>query len=295
LITRGLKTGTGLLMPKKTEFKVGLFVIITSILIIVAVGYLAYSKGFFTREYIYTLSSKTGEDISEGMPVLFSGFKIGKVETVELNDQGLLLIKIRVPEQHTKWIRSISTFSLYKPLIGSSRLIVTTENLNSPELSTKTIPEITIINDINETIKKGQPTLVKLDKIVTNIEKITANLAKKETLIEMAVGTPESAKSVDASLKKIKDILVKTDEQLYGVDGTLPLIRKILKDIIVKLEKLNAALDNAVKISADASDSTKDLKLLRAEIDSTVNSIGKLVNDLDKILPSKKEPEIKLP
>ena len=162
-------------------------------------------------------------------------------------------------------------------------------------MSPKTIPEITIINDINETIKKGQPTLVKLDKIVTNIEKITANLAKKETLIEMAVGTPESAKSVDESLKKVKDILVKTDEQLYGVDGTLPLIRKILKDIIVKLEKLNAALDNVVKISADASDSTKDLKLLRAEIDSTVNSIGKLVNDLDKILPSKKEPEIKLP
>lgn len=295
MITRGLKTGTGLLMPKKTEFKVGLFVVITSILIIAAVGYLAYSKGFFTREYIYTLSSKTGEDISEGMPVLFSGFKIGRVETVELNDQGLLLIKIRGPEQHTKWIRSNSTFSLYKPLIGSSRLIVTTENLNSPELSTKTIPEITIINDINETIKKGQPTLVKLDKIVTNIEKITANLAKKETLIEMAVGTPESAKSVDESLKKVKDILVKTDEQLYGVDGTLPLIRKILKDIIVKLEKLNTAVDNVIKISADTSDSTKDLKLLRAEIDSTVNSISTLVNALDKILPSKKEPEIKLP
>jgi phospholipid/cholesterol/gamma-HCH transport system substrate-binding protein len=282
-------------MLKKIEFKVGLFIVITSVLIIVSVGYLAYSKGFFTREYIFTLSSKTGEDISEGMPVLFSGFKIGRVETVELNDQGLLLIKIRVPEQHAKWIRSNSTFSLYKPLIGSSRLIVTTENLSSPALSPKTIPEITIINDINETIKKGQPTLVKLDKIVTNIEKITANLAKKETLIEMAVGTPESAKSVDASLKKIKDILVKTDEQLYGVDGTLPLIRKILKDIIVKLEKLNAALDNVVKISADASDSTKDLKLLRAEIDTTVTSIGKLVNDLDKILPSKKEPEIKIP
>jgi phospholipid/cholesterol/gamma-HCH transport system substrate-binding protein len=282
-------------MLKKVEFKVGLFIVITSVLIIVSVGYLAYSKGFFTREYIFTLSSKTGEDISEGMPVLFSGFKIGRVETVELNDQGLLLINIRVPEQHAKWIRSNSTFSLYKPLIGSSRLIVTTENLSSPALSPKTIPEITIINDINETIKKGQPTLVKLDKIVTNIEKITANLAKKETLIEMAVGTPESAKSVDASLKKIKDILVKTDEQLYGVDGTLPLIRKILKDIIVKLEKLNTAVDNVIKISADASDSTKDLKLLRAEIDSTVNSISTLVNALDKIVPSKKEPEIKLP
>ena len=290
-----MKTGTGLLMLKKTEFKVGLFIVITSVLIIAAVGYLAYSKGFFTREYIFTLSSKTGEDISEGMPVLFSGYKIGRVETVELDDQGILLIRIRVPEQHTKWIRSNSTFSLYKPLIGSSRLIVTTENLNSPALSPKTIPEITIINDINETIKKVQPTLVKLDKIVTNIEVITAKLAKKDTLIEMAVGTPESAKSVDESLKKVKDILVKTDEQLYGVEGTLPLIRKILKDIIVKLEKLNTAVDNIIKISADASDSTKDLKLLRAEIDSTVTSISTLVNSLDKILPSKKEPEIKLP
>jgi phospholipid/cholesterol/gamma-HCH transport system substrate-binding protein len=282
-------------MLKKTEFKVGLFVIITSVLIIASIGYLAYSKGFFTREYIFTLSSKTGEDISEGMPVLFSGFKIGKVEKLELNDQGLLLISIRIPEQHAKWIRSNSTFSLYKPLIGSSRLIVTTENLNSPTLSPKTIPEITIINDINETIKKVQPTLVKMDNVVTNIEKITTSLAKKETLIEMATGNPESAKSVSESLKKIKDILVKTDEQIYGDDGTLPLIRKILKDIIVKLQKLNAALDNVVKMSADASESTKDLKLLRDEIDSTVTSIGKLVNDLDKIIPSKKEPEIKLP
>ena len=303
-------------MSNKVEVKVGLFVVITSVLIIASVLYLAYSKGFFTREYIYTLSSKSGEDLTEGMPVLFSGYKIGRVETLELNDQGILLIKIRIPEQHSKWIRSDSTFSLYKPLIGSSRLIIATENLNSPALSPKTIPEIVMVNDINETIKKVQPTLAKVDKVVTNIERITANLAdpqgnvnkilshsekltgnlaKKDTLIEMATGTPESAQSVNESLKKIRDLLAKTDDQVYGNDGALPLVRKILKDIIVKLEKINTALDNVVKISADASDSTKDLKLLRTEIDTTVNSIGKLVNDIDKILPSKKEPEIILP
>ena len=303
-------------MLKKTEFKVGLFVVITSVLIVASIAYLAYSKGLFTREHTFTLSSTTGEDLSEGMPVLFSGYRIGRVGKLELNDKGILLITIRVPEPHDQWIRSNSTFSLYKPLIGSSRLIVTTNDLSSPSLSPGTIREITIINDINETIKKVQPTLEKINEVVTNIERITgnladpqgdvnrilrntetltANLSKKETFIEMATGNPESAKSVNESLKKVKDILVKTDEQLYGDDGTLPLIRKILKDIVVKLEKLNAALDNVVKISADASDSTKDLKLLRAEIDSTVTSIAKLVKDLDKILPSKKEPEIKLP
>jgi len=303
-------------MPKPVEYKVGLFVIVTSVLVIASILYLAYNKGFFTREYVYTLSSKSGEDLTEGMPVLLSGYKIGRVEALKLNDQGILLVRIRIPEQHAKWLRSNSIFSLYKPLIGSSRLIITTENLNSPPLSQKTVPEIVMVNDINETIKKVQPTLEKIDKVVKHVERITANLAdpqgnvnkilsnaenitsnlaKKATLIEMAVGTPDSAKSVDDSLKKIRDILVKTEEQMYGNDGALPLIRKILNDVIVKLGKINTALDNVVRISADASDSTKDLKVLRTEIDATVISIGNLVKDIDKLLPSKKEPEIKLP
>ncbi len=300
-------------MLKRVEFKVGLFVVLTSLLIITSIAYLAYSKGFFTKEYIYTLSSKSGEDLTEGVPVVFSGFKIGKVEALELNDEGILLIKIRIPEQHVKWIRSDSKFSLYKPLIGSARLIVTTENLNSPPLSLTAIPEMTMVSDINETIKRVQPTLDKVDKVVAHIESITANLAdpqgdvnrilrhserltenlaKKDTLLEMALGSKEGVQSVNESLKKVRDILVKADDQMYGQDGVLPLVRTILKDVIVKLQKMNAAVDNVVKISADTAESTKDLKVLRTEIDTTVNSIGNLVNEIDKKIPFKKQPEV---
>lgn len=300
-------------MLKRVEFKVGLFVVLTSLLIITSITYLAYSKGFFTKDYIYTLSSKTGEDVTEGMPVVFSGFKIGKVEALELNDEGILLIRIRIPEQHVKWIRSDSKFSLYKPLIGSARLIVTTENLNSPPLPLKTVPEIVIVNDINDTIKRIQPTLDKIDKVVEHVEiitanladpqgdvnkilrnseKLTKNLAEKDTLLEMAVGSKESVKAVNESLKKVRDILVKADDQMYGQDGVLPLVRTILKDVIVKLKTMNAAVDNVVKISADTAESTKDLKVLRAEIDTTVNSISNLVKEIDRKIPFKKQPEV---
>jgi phospholipid/cholesterol/gamma-HCH transport system substrate-binding protein len=251
------------------------------------------------------------------MPVVFSGFKIGKVEALELNDEGILLIKIRIPEQHAKWVRADSKFSLYKPLIGSARLIITTDNLNSPPLPLKTVPEIVMVNDINETIKRVQPTLDKIDKVVANIERVTAsladpqgdvnkilrhserlteNLAKKDTLLEMAVGSKESVQSVNESLKKVRDILVKADDQMYGKDGVLPLVRTILKDVIIKLQKMNAAVDNVVKISADTAESTKDLKVLRTEIDTTVNTIGNMVKEIDKKIPFKKQPEvIKLP
>jgi phospholipid/cholesterol/gamma-HCH transport system substrate-binding protein len=310
-------------MPKKVELKVGFFIVITTILILTSLIYLAYSKGFFSKEHAYTISSKSGEELEEGMPVYFSGFKIGRVEKLELSDKGLVLVKIRIPDQHVKWIKSSSVFSINKPLIGSSKLIVTTNNLNSPALSPQDIPEIVRIDDINDTIKRVQPTLEKVDKVVANIEritanladprgdvnrilknaeKLTANLAKKESVVEMVVGNPESVKSIHEAIKKAKDILVKidtlaakTDDQVYGNDGALPLVKKILKDLILKLEKMNAALDNVIKISSDAADSTKDLKSLRNDIDMTVNSIDKLVEEIDKLIPLKKEPKIKLP
>jgi len=86
--------------------------------------------------YLYPLF-KIGRELDDGMPVEFSGFNIGKVEDMELSQEGAVLIKIKIPKRHIKWIRSDSVFSLDKPLIGAPKITVKTKNLNSPELSPK--------------------------------------------------------------------------------------------------------------------------------------------------------------
>jgi hypothetical protein len=58
---------------------------------------------------------------------------------------------------------------------------------------------------------------------------------------------------------------------------------------------MGKTLDNASKISADAADSTKDLKLLRSEIDEAVNAVNNLVDELNQLVPFKSEPKIRLP
>jgi phospholipid/cholesterol/gamma-HCH transport system substrate-binding protein len=310
-------------MPKRVELKVGVFVVVTMVLIISSVVYIAYSKGFFSQEHSFSLVSKTGEDLTEGMPVFFAGFNIGRVAKLELSDQGFVQVRISIPDRHVKWIRQSSLFRINKPLIGPPRLSVTTTDFTSPLLSSRENPEIVRIDDINETIKRVQPTLEKVDKVVEHIEKIMANLAdprgdvskilknagtitgnfaKKESVVEMVVGKPESVESIHDSIKKANDILVKvdalaakTDDQVYGPEGAVPLVRKILNDLLLKLEKMNAALENVIGISSDAAESTKDLRLLRVEIDSTINAIQKLVKEIDSKIPFKKEPEIKLP
>ena len=87
----------------------------------------------------------------------------------------------------------------------------------------------------------------------------------------------------------------KTGEEIYGRDGVLPLVRDILRDLLAKLTKLDTTLDNINRISGEAADSTKDLKALRSELDAVITAIGDLVAEVDRKIPFKTKPEIKLP
>lgn len=355
-------------MAQNVEFKVGLFIAVATLLIMTSIGYVAYKKGVFSKVYTYTLISKTGDNLTEGMPVVFWGFTIGRVSSMELTELGVV-VQIKIPERNNRVIRANSKFILDKPLLGASRIIVTTDNLNDPPLSPKAMPEIGVSNDINELIKKVQPIAEKIDKIAANVEQVTGNLAdpqgdvrrilrdvehvtanlaapdgdirrimrdvetltakfaKKESVLEMAVGSSESAKSIQDILNKVRDITLqvegilkkvdapvdsiltkvdslagkadslagKADDQIYGADGVFPLVRNILRDLLTKLKKIDSALDNINKISDEAVDSTKDLKVLRNELDDTVTAIGNLADELDRIIPFKDKPEINLP
>ena len=283
-------------MSRNIQFKVGLFIIITSVMILSFIGYVAYKKGFFAKQQTYTLSSKSGENLTEGMPVVFSGFKIGQIDSLELNSDGLVMIKIKVPDQHIKWIRADSIFILEKPLIGSARIYIATANLNSPPLPETVIPQIVEVNDINNAIKNIKPILEKIGSIADNIETLIANLADPDgDLNKILSNTRNVTVQADGILKKVDAMAEKTDEQLYGSQGVLAHVQTILKDLIVKLKKIDPVLDNVHKISADTADTTRDLKILRQDIDSMVADINNVVNDIDKLIPLKKETQLKLP
>ncbi|MBN1614601.1 MAG: MCE family protein [Deltaproteobacteria bacterium] len=317
-------------MQSKIEFRVGVFIVVMTLLIASFIGYVAYKKGVFTKIHTFTLSSRSGEDLTEGMPVTFSGFTIGKVSSLELSDSGIVLIRIKVPDRHVKWLRADSRFIINKPLIGSSRIMVSTEKLDSPPLTEEIVPEVMTIADISEMVAKVTAILERvnqiaasldamakrlsdpegdLNRILRNAEVMTAKLSKKNSLIEMAVGDPQSVRSLHEAIRKIKDVVqqvqailknvegltVKTDEKVYGKDGVLPLVIDILQDVLAKMEKLNKSIDNINKISSDAAGATTDLGSLRAEIDATLDEIKTLVAELNAKISFKKAPEITLP
>ena len=283
-------------MPRNIQFKVGLFIIITSLMVVSFIGYVAYKKGVFAKEQAFTLVSKSGENLTEGMPVVFSGFRIGRVDSLELKADGLVFIKINVPDRHIRWIRAESVFILEKPLIGSARINVATANLSAPPLPVDTVPQIVEANDINDAVKSIKPILEKISSITHHVETLTSNLADPGGDMTKILSQARNAtERVDGILKKVDGMAAKTDEQLYGNQGVLTQVQTILKDLILKLKKMDPVLDNIHRISDDTADTTKDMKALRQDIDGMVNDINTLLKDIDRLIPLTKETQLKLP
>lgn len=283
-------------MPRNIQFKVGLFIIITSLMVVSFIGYVAYKKGVFAKEQAFALVSKSGENLTEGMPVVFSGFRIGRVDSLELNADGLVVIKIKVPDRHIRWIRAESVFILEKPLIGSARINVATANLSAPPLPLDAVPQIVEANDINDAVKSIKPILEKISSITHHVETLTSNLADPGGDMTKILSQARNAtERVDGILKKVDGMASKTDEQLYGNQGALTQVQTILKDLILKLKKMDPVLDNIHRISNDTADTTKDMKALRQDIDGMVNDINTLLKDIDRLIPLTKETQLKLP
>ncbi len=283
-------------MPRNIHFKVGFFIVATTLLIVASLGYVAYKKGFFSREHVFTLSSRSGENLTEGMPVLFSGFKIGRVYSLELNSEGIVMIGIKVSDRHVKWLRADSVFTLEKPLIGSARINVTTANLNVAPLSNDTIPRVVEADNINEAVQNIRPILEKINHIADSVDKITSDFSHPHgDFNSMLRNARDITQQAGTILKKVDSMASKTDREIYGPEGLLPAVRTILIDLIAKLKKLDPAFENVTRVTAEAADSTRDLKLLRREIDETVDAINGLVHDIDRLIPLKKEKRIQLP
>ena len=316
----------GGILKSSANFRVGLFLFMSVVMIVGFIVFILIRKNVFTNHIYFTLSSSTGEGISEGMPLLFSGFEIGKVEKFELDNSGTVLVLIKVPEEHALRINKSSVFTLERPLIGSSRFIVTTPNFNETPADRDYVFETKMVDDINEVIKKLQPMVETIDEIATNlktltdekshlnktlvhVEKITGDLAQKRGIIEMMAGDKAAATQfregvahLNNSLGEIETLvsnanktLVKADDQILGDEGTLSKINLIVEDVNKKMADLDILIASLIKSGENLQEGTKDMDVLRKDLDSIINSVNSMVKDVRSVLPTTQDKEIKLP
>ncbi len=315
------------------EFKAMLLLAFTALLVLGFVAYVLYARGVFESKQQLVLVADDSEGVIVGMDMTFSGFPIGRVRRIELDEAGKARLVVDVPSKDAHWLRTSSIFTMERGLVGETKIRAFSGVLTDPPLPADAVRTV-LRGDTNAEIPRlvaaTRTLLENLDRMsgaesslnasLGNLQTITASLSSSATgrygVLGGVLGGEENAKKVVSALDRANALLASADKRLFGKSGvmddtqaTIAQLNALLLDARASLKKVDAVLAEAqgvaveVKgvaseakgVAANARVATTDLGLLRAEVEASLRKIGSLVDEINRKWPFARDTELKLP
>jgi len=280
--------------PPNIEFKVALLIIVMVILMLGSLVYVMYARGVFESTQRVVLIADDSEGVIVGMDLTFSGFPIGRVQRVELSDEGKARIIIEVAREDAKWLRTSSVFTMERSMVGSSHLHVYSGVLADPPLPDGAVRAVLIgdaaaeipqlVNTVRELVENLQ-NMTKPDSSMNmslgNLQTVTQNLTGPYGALSVVLGSEAHAKKVISTLDESKTAMIQ--------------VNTILGEVRTSLKGVDAVLVEAQAVGANARVATTDLAALREQVEMSLRKVDHLVDEINRKWPLARDTELKLP
>jgi ABC-type transporter Mla subunit MlaD len=266
---------------KTMEFRVGLFLLVVIVALVSLVIYIGIKKDLFAERVTYYVISTTGENIERGIPVRLSGFKIGNVEKVYLDNVGYIKVELEILSRYQKWFRQDSKFILdQEGIIGNPYFKLIPGTDESPLLQEGATLTLSKVAGLSELIQEAEPVIANLKEIVANIRDITDSFIDKEGHVQSILANAEKITDLilhnrgllyyltqdPRPVQKMDAILAKTDHAVLSID-------RLLQNATTRVEDLEPIQDELVLILKEGQSFIKGLESLRQDIDPTLANI----------------------
>lgn len=297
--------------------KVGLFFIVTIAAILAVFLYTMIQQGIFTHRTRVYFIADSGHDINEGAKILLSGFNIGKVTGLTLEDMAKVKVEMSVNSKYMKWIKVDSKARLFKESLmgdmvveikpGSPTAAAADEGAILVFEREKAIGEIAeelgkevkpVLKDLVELIHYINDPRGDVKQTLVNIEKISGRLEETQRRLDSLLANSE--KEVHEAAKQTGATLDSTRQAIRNIDGTVCEVGATVRnvDVIVKkldtalpgiIEKTNKSLDNIQKITADVKTGTEQavprVPVIVKGAQEAVQDVRDLAGNAKKIWP----------
>jgi len=287
--------------------KIGLFVLIAILGIAGIIVFIGIQRDVFTNKTKLYFISENGQGLNEGQAVKLSGFKIGKIEKLSLDDVAKVKVEISINTKYMKWIKTDSTIKLVKEgYIGDAVLEVTPGSVQAkqiPEGGYLNFQGAKSINEIIEELKDDiKPVLLDIKQIIHyindpkgdvkqilgNVNKLSGDIQHTRELIDTML------KNTD---KNLENTMKKTDTLLGSIKDTVDTTNNILKNVETKLpnmlDKVDKSLTDVQKITDDIKHTTSGAPVLMDKVTDITDDAKDITGAVKKTWPI--SSKIKIP
>jgi phospholipid/cholesterol/gamma-HCH transport system substrate-binding protein len=274
-----------------------------------------YARGVFEKTQELVLVADDSSGVIPGMDMTFAGFPIGRVRQVELGRDGKVNILVDIAKNDAKWLRTTSVFTLESSVVGETRLraysgVLTDpplpDHAQRPVLRGDAAAEIPRLLATARTLLENLETMTRADSHIgntlANVDALSGRLSGRYGVLGTALGGDAEAEKLLQTLHRVDSLLAKTDQRVFGKSGVMDdaqgAIRELnglLADARGTLQKADGVLAEAQAVAKNAHAATDDLGRLRGEVDASLRKVNRLVDDINRKWPFKRDTEIKLP
>jgi phospholipid/cholesterol/gamma-HCH transport system substrate-binding protein len=241
-----------LLADKDERFK-GLFTKV-SIFVLIAVTGVSLNllvsgikKGFFTPKSSIHFIASSGQDIKVGMPVKLSGFKIGAVSQLELDNKAQARVEMMIEDRYLSMLKEDAEVSLMKEgVIGDSILEASRGSEDRKSLSAGAeirfergggLEQIAndlrarlypALDEINQLLKDVNDPKGDVRQTLGNVRQFTAELQGTRARIDQLFGQINEGveKDVRPALRSVKQSTEQLPAMIKKVDDSLENLRQ---------------------------------------------------------------------
>ena len=244
------------------ELKTGLFLLLAALLIVAGILATLVRQGVFTQTTPLHFFANSAQGIGKGMAVQLFGFKIGAVDTLNLEPNGTVKVRLVVQSEYLRLINQGSTARIAKEgLIGASIIEIvpgTTQSRPVAENGVLKFERAADFSSIAEEISQ------QVRPILADIKQLTESANRPEGDIRIAI---RNARQLTAELsevaKQMSRLTANADRQLSSVLGkadttfekatqTVDRLGETVARLPDLMLKLDRSLANIEAASADA-------------------------------------------
>ena len=293
---------------KHLAVKVGAVLTLIPVIAVGLLLYALYARGMFDSTQTLTLNAPDAEGVVIGMPIMFSGFPIGQVSGMALDELGRVRIEVSVKKKDARWLRTSSVFSLEKQFLGGAKLRAFSPKMQDPELpadSQRALINKDAAQDIPQVIARANSILQNVDEIIrpdssfnqtlANLKSVTERMAGEYGLLGGVTGSPDQAKkildtvdSVNALLASLKGVtaradgvLAKTDDRMFAQGGVMDEAKRSIAQLNTILTEARDSLKKADEVLANAQATTTEIKHAASNVKDATTDLGALRTEVD--------------
>ncbi len=214
----------------------GIFISVLLVVVMVTVFMLNKENPLFSSKVYISTEVKSAQNLKEGAAVQLRGIKVGSVKSIDFKDLDTLVITVGVTEKYSTWIKQDSTMTFKtQGVLGDKFLEISGGTDSAPGIKDGDVLATNEASQIDHIITKSEDLVVaagsiltkfdklvssiedrRLDKILSNIENLTANSNK----VMMSLNDKNLGQSL-ANLKASSESIGRMTKRIEEGPGTL--------------------------------------------------------------------------